>query len=158
MKIVIGNDNAAVYLKNHIKKILLSKGYEVTDLGVMNDTDEKLYPDVAFELASRIQVGDFERGILICGTGIGMSISANKVPGIRAAVCHDIYSTERSRKSNNAQIMCLGSRVVAPELAELLVERWLECEFQEGGSKIKVDRINELDGSNWFYWMNAKSC
>lgn len=147
MKIVIGNDSAAVELKEFVKEILEAKGYEVTDLGVGSSSDQKLYPDIAHELATRIQEGQFERGILMCGTGIGMAISANKVPGVRAAVCHDIYSTERSRMSNDAQVMCMGARVIAPQLAELLVNRWLESEFQGGGSQEKVDRINELDGS-----------
>lgn len=147
MKIVIGNDNAAVEMKDHLKGLLEDRGYEVVDLGVGAPDDAKLYPDIAHELATQIKDGKFERGILICGTGIGMAISANKVPGVRAAVCHDVYSAERARKSNNAQVMCLGARVVAPQYAEILLDAWLESEFQGGGSTEKVDRINELDGS-----------
>jgi len=89
--------------------------------------------------------GECEQAILICGTGIGMSITANKVPGIRAAVCHDVYSTQRARKSNDAQIMCLGARIIAPELAKCLVNTWLESSFEGGGSTPKVARIKQLE-------------
>ena len=98
-----------------------------------------LYPDVAVKVAEAVARGEYERGILVCGTGIGMAIAANKVPGIRAAVCHDPFSTERSRKSNNAQIMCMGERVIGVELAKYLVDIWLECEFAGGGSAPKVE-------------------
>ena len=89
--------------------------------------------------------GAYDRGILVCGTGIGMAICANKVPGIRAAVCHDPFSTERSRKSNDAQIMCMGERVIGVELAKYLVDLWLTCDFAGGGSAPKVARIKELE-------------
>jgi ribose 5-phosphate isomerase B len=120
-------------------------GLDTEDYGVFDDTNPVLYPDIALKVASSISSGLHERGILICGTGIGMAITANKVPGIRAAVCHDIYSAERSRKSNNCQVMCLGARVVAEELARLLVKRWLECDFQGGGSTAKVERIRQIE-------------
>lgn len=144
MSIAIGCDEAAFHFKETIKKFLTSKGIEVEDFGVYN-TDPVLYPDIAVNVAKSIIDGKHERGILICGTGIGMAISANKVPGIRAAVCHDSFSTERSRKSNNAQIMCMGARVIGEELAKLLVSTWLESEFQGGGSAAKVDRISEYE-------------
>ena len=85
------------------------------------------------------------QGILMCGTGIGMAITANKMPGIRAAVCHDIFSTERSRKSNDCQVMCMGARVIALQSALMLVDRWLECDFAGGGSTEKVELMNEID-------------
>ncbi len=100
-----------------------------------------MYPDIAVEVARAIKAGKHERGILICGTGIGMSISANKVPGIRAAQCHDTYSAERARKSNNAQIISLGARVIGVELAKTIVSAWLESEFDGGNSAPKVERI-----------------
>ena len=106
-----------------------------------------LYPDVAVTVAQAIAKGDFERGILLCGTGIGMAISANKVPGIRAAVCHDPYSAERSRKSNNAQVMCIGERVIGVELAKYLIDIWLDSEFSGGTSIPKVDKIMEYEQS-----------
>ena len=144
MRIVIGCDEAAFHLKEQLKEFLISLGHEVIDKGVY-DESPCLYPDVAVSAALEIINGNAERGVLMCGTGIGMSISANKVPGIRAAVCHDAFSTERSRKSNNAQVMCMGSRVLAPHLAMYLVKLWLCCEFEGGGSTAKVEKIMEYE-------------
>ncbi|SFN41691.1 ribose 5-phosphate isomerase B [Proteiniclasticum ruminis] len=144
MRIAIGCDEAAYDLKHIIMKHLEMKGIEVKDFGSLKD-ESVLYPDVAYSVASEVADGSFERGILLCGTGIGMAITANKVPGIRAAVCHDPYSTERSRKSNNCQIMTMGARVVAPELATYLLDIWLASDFSCGGSQAKVDRITELE-------------
>ena len=104
-----------------------------------------LYPDIAVAVSQAVARGEFERGILICGTGIGMAISANKVPGIRAAVCHDPFSTARSRKSNDCQVMCMGARIIAPQLGCMLVEQWLTCDFEGGGSAEKVERIKEYE-------------
>lgn len=142
MKIAIGCDEAAFVLKETIKELLINKGIEVQDFGTYNAYEKVLYPDIAIKVATSVSKNENERGILLCGTGIGMSIVANKVPGIRAAVCHDSYSTEKSRKSNNAQVMCLGARVIGTELAKSLVELWLNCEFAGGGSKEKVDKID----------------
>ncbi len=141
MKIAIGCDEAAYELKKMLLAYLENRGVSLIDCGTY-DTNPVLYPDIAVRVAQTITSGEAERGILICGTGIGMCISANKVPGIRAAVCHDIYSAERSRKSNDAQIMCLGARIVGAELAKCLVDVWLGCEFSGGGSTAKVERIN----------------
>ena len=146
MKIAIGCDEAAFDMKEIIKEYLIGKEIEVKDFGVY-DRNPSLYPDVAFRVATSVAKKDYERGILICGTGIGMAIVANKVPGIRAAVCHDPFSTERSRKSNDAQIMTMGARIIAPELAKMLVDIWLDCEFAGGGSSEKVDKINEYEKS-----------
>lgn len=144
MRLIIGCDEAAYSLKMVIINHLKEKGYEVDDFGAEKG-EVVLYPDVAYKVADQIAAGNYERGILLCGTGIGMSICANKVPGVRAAVCHDPFSTERARKSNNAQIMCMGERVVGVELAKYLVDIWLDCEFAGGGSAPKVDRIMELE-------------
>lgn len=143
-KIAIGCDEAALDLKQVIIEYLESLGFEAEDYGVYNK-DASLYPDTAVKVAVAISEGKHDRGILLCGTGIGMSISANKVPGIRAAVCHDSYSTERARKSNDAQIMTMGSRVIGSELAKQLVGIWMKSEFQGGGSAPKVDRIMEYE-------------
>lgn len=145
-KIAIGCDEAAYDLKEVIIEYLSSLGFEAEDYGVYNK-DASLYPDTAVKVAVAVSEGKHDRGILLCGTGIGMSISANKVPGIRAAVCHDSYSTERARKSNDAQIMAMGSRVIGPELAKQLVGIWMKSEFQGGGSASKVDRIMEYERS-----------
>ncbi len=144
MKLIIGCDEAAYDLKIKIKEHLESQGHEVDDFGAAKG-EVVLYPDVAYKVADEIAKGNYERGILLCGTGIGMSICANKVPGVRAAVCHDPFSAQRARKSNNAQIMCLGERVVGVELAKNLVDIWMESEFAGGGSAPKVARINELE-------------
>lgn len=144
MKIILGSDHLGFELKETVKQHIQSKGLEVTDIGVF-DKSPVDYPDVGLALAERVGRGDFDRGILICGTGIGMAIVANKVPGVRAAVCHDIYSAERARKSNDAQIMTMGALVVGVELAKKLVDVWLESEFQGGRSLPKVEKINKID-------------
>lgn len=143
-RIAIGCDEAACAFRDQVKALLIKKGYEVEDFGTFNDKPV-LYPDIAVALAEAVARGEFPRGILICGTGIGMAISANKVQGIRAAVCHDPFSTARSRKSNDAQIMCMGSRIIAPQLGCMLVEQWLDCNFEGGGSSAKVERIKEYE-------------
>jgi len=144
MSIAIGADEAGYFLKEKIKDYLVKLGEQVEDFGVY-DTNPVLYPDVAHKVAASIAEGKHPRGILICGTGIGMAITANKVPGVRAAVCHDSYSTERSRKSNDCQIMTMGARVIGEELAKNLVKIWLDSDFQGGGSTAKVQRISEIE-------------
>jgi len=140
MKLIVGSDEAAYDFKEKIKEYLTSEGYEIIDKGTY-DNRPVLYPDIAVKVAQAVAEGEADRGILMCGTGIGMSISANKVPGIRAAVCHDCYSAERARKSNNAQILCMGARVIGLELAKQLADIWLSCDFSGGHSQPKVDRI-----------------
>lgn len=144
MKIAIGCDEAGFQLKQTIMKTLKDLGHSVDDYGCY---DEKpvMYPDVGLAVAQAVESGAQPRGILICGTGIGMCITANKVPGIRAAVCHDSFSTVRSRCSNDAQIMCMGARVIGCELAKQLVELWLQNDFLGGGSTAKVEKINQVD-------------
>lgn len=144
-KVAIGADDAATGMKNEVKAWLQHQGIEVVDFSHDVQGNAQIYPDIAFNLASAIQEGAFERGILLCGTGIGMAIVANKVPGVRAAQCHDVYSASRARKSNNAQIMTLGARVIGSELALVLVETWLASEFEAGRSAPKVQRIDYYD-------------
>jgi ribose 5-phosphate isomerase B len=148
MEIVIGSDHFGYPLKETLSSELESLGHVAVDLGCSSATDEVDYPDVAAKLATRIAAGEFERGILVCGTGIGMAIAANKVPGVRAACCHDTYSAERARKSNDAQVLCLGAQVVGPALARDVLFRWLESEFGGGRSTRKVEKINRLDASH----------
>lgn len=137
-KIAIGCDPNASGLKEIIKAHLSQLGYEWEDYG----SDDPIYANVAIKVAEKVASGKHERGILMCGTGIGMSISANKVPGAYAALCADPYSTERSRKSNNANIMTLGSQVIGPELAKSLVTIWMASEYTPGGrSEPKIQRI-----------------
>ncbi|MBC3220506.1 MULTISPECIES: ribose 5-phosphate isomerase B [Serratia] len=139
--IAIGADDAAIELKNVIVAFLQQRDISVTDYSPGSDTAPVGYPDIAFQVAQGIKDGKHLRGILLCGTGIGMSIVANKVPGIRAAQCHDTYSAQRARKSNDAQIITLGARVIGPELAKSIVDAWLGSEFEGGGSAPKVARI-----------------
>jgi ribose 5-phosphate isomerase B len=144
MKIAIGCDEAAYDLKIAVIEHLKEKNIDVDDFGAAQG-ETVLYPDIAIKVAEAIARGEYEKGILMCGTGIGMCITANKVPGIRAAVCHDPYSAERSRKSNDAQIMCMGARVIGIELAKTLVDIWLDCNFSGGRSLPKITRIMEYE-------------
>jgi ribose 5-phosphate isomerase B len=143
--IAVGADDAAFELKAKIVEHLKARGIEVEDYGVDKPDPAILYPDVALTVAQAVAAGKHDRGILMCGTGIGVAITANKVPGIRAAVCHDSYSAERSRKSNDCQIMTMGGRVVGEELAKSLVDIWLTSEYQGGRSAPKVERMKEID-------------
>ena len=144
MRLVVGSDEAAFTLKEVVKQHLIALGHEVTDVGVGPD-ETALYPDVAYAAGTAIARGEFERGILMCGTGIGVAISANKVPGIRAAQAHDTYSAERAMKSNDAQILCLGARVVGIELAKSIVTAYLLSHFEGGRSSAKVERIRHYE-------------
>ncbi len=148
MRVAIGSDDAGATLKATIAAHLKKRGVEVRDFGVAPDVPaERDYPDVAVEVASEIASGREERGILICGTGIGMAIVANKVPGVRAAQAHDTYSAERARKSNDAQVLTMGARVIGPELAKAIVDAWIDSEFAGGGSTTKVEKMNRIDQS-----------
>jgi ribose 5-phosphate isomerase B len=143
MRIAIGCDEAAYDLKELLKRFLADQKVEVEDFGTF-DGRPVLYPNVAFAVAEAVAAGKFERAILCCGTGIGMAICANKVPGVRAAVGHDAYSAERARKSNDAQILTLGARVIGPELAKTTVAVWLKSEFEPHSSD-KVALIEAYD-------------
>ena len=142
-KIGIGADDAALEIKQTLIEHLEEKGYEVEDYGIKKGAD---YPDVAVEVAEAVANGEHDRAILCCGTGLGMSITANnKVPGVRAAQCHDVYSAERARKSNSAQVLTMGQRVIGPELAKTIVDAWLASEFAGGSSARKVEKMEEID-------------
>ena len=144
MKVAIGCDEAAFDLKLVLAEHMAAKGIEVEDYGCP-DKSPVLYPDIAATVARAIRDGKHERGVLLCGTGIGMAISANKIDGLRAAQAHDTYSAERARKSNDAQIVTIGARIVGPELAKSIIDAWLASEFQGGGSQAKVDAIAALE-------------
>lgn len=138
--LALGADNAGADLKNLIKHRLEQHGdLEIVDFGVPDTSDSTAYPHIGLDVARAVADGKAQRGLLICGTGIGMAITANKVPGIRATVAHDSYSVERSVLSNNCQILTLGARVIGPELAQRLVDEWLTLEFDPmSGSAAKV--------------------
>jgi ribose 5-phosphate isomerase B len=144
MRIAIGADHLGIPLKEEIASLLRERQIEFQDFSVVSG-EAVDYPDVAEQVAQSISDGRFERGILVCGTGIGMAISANKVPGIRAAVVHDPYSAERSRKSNNAQILTMGALVIGAPVARHLVSIWLASEFQGGDSVRKVEKIGLIE-------------
>jgi ribose 5-phosphate isomerase B len=145
--LAIGADNAGADLKNLIKRKLASDPrVTVRDFGVPNAQDETAYPHVGLSVAEAIARGEAKRGLLVCGTGIGMAISANKVPGIRATVAHDSYSVERSVLSNDCQILTFGARVIGPELAKKLVDEWLSLEFDpSSASADKIAVITEYE-------------
>lgn len=147
--IVIGCDNAAVGLKDDIVSMLETLGVTVENMGCDTHLDPVNYPTVAASVCERIvQSGFTKRGILVCGTGIGMAITANKYKGIRAAVCHDIFSAERSILSNNSNVLCMGERVIGRELAKRIVRAWLPLEFVDGSSTVKVQEIIEIENRN----------
>ena len=148
MKVAIGCDNAGFPLKEVVTEFLQQDyaDIEVTDFGVPSADDPEYYPDVAERVARAVAGEDFDRGILICGTGLGMAMTASKVPGIRAATCHDTYSAERARKSNNAQVLTMGARVIGPELAKVIAKSWMDSEFDPSSrSGPKVQRMVEID-------------
>jgi len=145
MKICIDCDDAAVNLKKVLYEHLKSKGIDITDLDYSSTKEGAMYPEIGFNLAKEIQAGNYDRGISICGTGLGMAMIANKVEGVFAGTCHDVFSAERLRKSNNAQIITMGERVIGQELAKTIIDAWLVSEFQGGGSTAKVQQMRELE-------------
>ncbi len=128
MKIVVGSDHGGYAVKEAMKEFLQKLGHEVTDVGTDSDSSVD-YPDYAERVARAVSSGEFERGLLCCGTGIGMSMTANKVPGIRAAVCHNAYTAEMSRRHNDANVLCLGGRVLSVEEAQEILRVWMEASF-----------------------------
>jgi ribose 5-phosphate isomerase B len=144
MRVAVDSDDAGIEMKRIVVEHLRSLGADVEDLNVLGSrrTD---YPDIGYNLARRVAQKDFERGVLICGTGLGMCMIANKVDGIYAGVCHDVYSAERLRKSNDAQIITMGARVIGSELAKSILSAWLHAEFEAGRSGPKVARMRELE-------------
>lgn len=150
MKVVIGCDNAAVSLKNIIITLLQKQSISYEDVGCYSEEDPSYYPLVAQKVCKKIIESNYDkRGILICGTGIGMCMTANKFKGIRAAVCHDIFSTERSILSNNSNVLCLGERVIGAELAKCMVSHWLTLTFKDGSSTPKVQAIIDIEKENF---------
>ena len=144
MRIAIDSDDAGTELKRVIVEHLRTLGFEVEDLDMISR--EKVdYPDVGHNLARKVAEKKYDRGVLICGTGLGMAMIANKVEGIYAGVCHDVYSAERLSKSNDAQVLTMGARVVGSELAKSVVSAWVHSEFAGGGSARKVARMRELE-------------
>jgi ribose 5-phosphate isomerase B len=133
-----------VELKNELRDHLVGQGYQVVDMGVQSK-DAVDYPDIALPLAERVAAGEFDRGILVCGTGAGVAITANKVPGVIAVQVSDPYTAERARASNNAQIITFGALTIGPATAKKLTDIFLAAEFQGGGSAQKVRKMLDVD-------------
>ena len=151
MRIVVAADNAGVELKNQLRDLLEAdeRVSEVTDLGVPDAADDRAYPLLGLAAAEAIARGEADRGVLVCGTGIGMAISANKVPGVRATVAHDSYSAERSIKSNDCQVITFGARAVGPEVAKKIVAEWVGYRFDPASaSATKVAHITEYENAH----------
>jgi ribose 5-phosphate isomerase B len=148
LQILIGSDHIGYALKEDLKAYLTQLGHEPLDVGCYSSDEPEDYPDVAERLALRIAAGECGRGILVCGTGIGMAIVANKIPGVRAAVCHDPYSAERARASNDAQVIAFGALIIGAAVARKLLAIWLASEFQGGRSLPKVQKIQRIDAAH----------
>jgi ribose 5-phosphate isomerase B len=145
MKVAIDADSNGLELKRILVQFLKAENVEVSDLDFLKTQSTGDYPDVAYNLAKKVRDGAHDRGILICGTGLGMAMCANKVRGVFAGSCTDIYAAERLIKSNNARILTLGSQVTGPESAKMIVKAWITSEFQGGRSLPKVERMREIE-------------
>jgi len=141
MKIAIGADHGGYEMKEQLKALLAKLGHEAVDVGC-NSTASVDYPDFAAALSEKVVSGACPFGILICGTGIGMSIAVNRDPRIRAALCHDEFTARLSREHNNANVLCLGARVIGPGLAEAIVRNWLNAAFEGGRHQIRVSKYS----------------
>lgn len=147
--IVIGCDNAAVDLKNQLQAYMEALGYTVENMGCDSEKDPTMYPTIAERVCENIIASNYtKRGVLVCGTGIGMAMTANKFKGIRAAVGHDVFSAERSILSNNGNVLCFGARVIGPELAKRILSIWLPLEFRDGSSTPKVQNMIDIEARN----------
>ena len=149
MRIVIDADDAGLMLKRDLIDHLGTLGVEVVDLNYLGQNLDASYPEIGYNLAVMIKGQEYERGILICGTGLGMAMIANKVETVYAGLCHDVYSAERLRKSNDAQVITMGARVVGVELAKTIVDAWLKAEFQGGNSRPKVETMRNLENQSF---------
>lgn len=144
MKLAIGNDHVAVEMKNEIKDYLEAKGIEMIDVGT-NSTERFNYPLSGYQVAKLVADGQVDGGILICGTGVGISLSANKVHGIRAVVCSEPYTARLSKQHNNTNILAFGARVIGIETAKMIVDEWLAAEYEGGRHQTRIDMIAEIE-------------
>lgn len=147
MKIAIGNDHVGLELKETIIEELVKREYEIVDCGT-NSSDRTNYPIFGEKVAKLVANNDVDLGIVICGTGIGISIAANKVKGIRAAVCSEPYSAKLSREHNDSNILAIGARVVGKEVAKMIVNEWLDAEYEGGRHQERIDLIREIENRN----------
>ncbi len=145
MSIALGSDHAGFELKEIVKEYLQSKSISVTDMGCYN-AERVDYPDYAIKVSQSVAAGEFEFGILVCGTGIGISITANKIRGIRAALCCSEYMAEKARQHNDANILAMGGRTTSAEEAKKIIDKFLTTSFEGGRHKLRVDKIHDLTG------------
>ncbi len=146
MKVAIGSDHRGYDAKQRIRAFLESRGHDVTDFGC-DGTESCDYPDAAIPTAQAVAQGAAERGILCCGTGIGMSIAANKVHGVRASLCHDAVTAEMARRHNNANVLCLPADLISDSLIERVVDVWLETTFEAGRHERRIDKITTYENN-----------
>lgn len=144
MKLAIGNDHVAVDMKNEIKAHLEAKGIEIVDVGT-NSTERFNYPISGYKAAKLVASGQVDGGILICGTGVGISLAANKVHGIRACVCSEPYTAKLSRQHNNSNIIAFGARVIGIETAKMIVDEWLAAEYEGGRHQTRIDMLSKIE-------------
>ncbi len=144
MRIAVGSDHRGVAVKNKIVQLVSRLGHEVQDVGAFG-TESVDYPDVAAEVARKVSHTEVDRGILICGTGIGMCIAANKFPGVRAAPCHDDLTAEMSRRHNDLNILCLSADMLGEKLIDRMVEIWLATEFEGGRHARRIEKVTALE-------------
>ena len=147
MKIGIGNDHAALEMKNQVMEYLEDKGYEVINYGT-NTPESCNYPEFGEKVGRAVVSGEVDCGILICGTGVGISLAANKVKGVRAVVCSEPYSAKLSKQHNNTNILAFGARVVGIELAKMIIDEWLGAEFEGGRHQTRVDMIMAIENKD----------
>lgn len=146
MRIGIGSDHRGYQLKDRIGQQLKNAGHEVVDFGATGDESVD-YPDYASQVANNVSCGDLDRGVLICGTGIGMSIAANKFSGVRAASCWDEVTAEVARRHNNLNVLCLSADLLSPAMVDRMVDVWIKTEFEGGRHARRVEKIGELEGN-----------
>ena len=144
MKLAIGNDHVAVEMKNEVKAYLEQKGIEIVDVGT-NSTERFNYPISGYRVAKLVAAGEVDGGVLICGTGVGISLAANKVRGIRACVCSEPYSAKLSKQHNNTNIIAFGARVIGIETAKMIVDEWLGASYEGGRHQVRVEMIAEIE-------------
>lgn len=150
-RIAIGNDHTAVGMKQEIQAYLESKGYQVINVGT--DSMERChYPIPGYRVARMVADGEADGGVLICGTGVGISLAANKVHGIRACVCSEPYTARLSRQHNNSNIIAFGARVIGIETAKMIVDEWLDAEYEGGRHQIRIDMIGEIEETQRLRW------
>ncbi len=142
--IIIGCDHAAYQLKEKIRQYLIERGVDINDVGTYSE-DSVDYVDFGIKVSKMVAIGEYERGILLCGTGLGMSMVANKFPHVRAALCNDLFSAIMSRRHNNSNILVMGGRVIGEELARQIVKAWLETPFDGGRHQLRINKFDRIE-------------